>query len=176
MMSAGCALRRMFSALAVTGLLLTGMPQPSEALQCSGLTIFGGPGRDNELKYCLDNGRENRRDTYWLKIPKDKVDVAILELKIEYPENYRGEFDEEQIEVKVNDETIAVQEVFWDRENRFISIYPVEPIAADNEIEIVLDDVENPRRGGMFYFNCKVVTRGGPPLPLYLGTWVLNID
>lgn len=176
MLSPGCAMRRFFLAVAVTSLFVSGMPAPSWALQCSGLTLFGGPKREYELKYCMQSGREDTWDRYFLKIPKEKVDVAISELRIEYPEHYRGEFNEERIELKVNGNTVDLQEAIWDRDNRFVQIYPVEAIPANTDIEVVMSQVRNPERGGMFNFNCQVITRGGPPLPRYLGTWVLTID
>ncbi|AFY81601.1 DUF2808 domain-containing protein [Oscillatoria acuminata] len=177
MLSPDSAMRRVFLGIAVTGLLITAMPTPpSWAFRCSGLTVFGGVRRDRELKYCVQNGRENSWDRYWLKIPKEKVNLAISELRINYPENYRGEFNEDRIEVTVNGNKIDLDDAFWDRDNRFIQIYPTEAIPANTDIEIVLNNVRNPNFGGMFNFNALVVTRGGPPIPEYIGTWVLAIN
>lgn len=176
MLSTGCAMRRICSALAVAGLLLTGMSVPTIAQSTSGWTIFGGPQRQYELKYRLQRGKADSWDRYWLRIPAKKVDLAILEMRIDYPDYYRGEFDENAIKVRVNDEEIALQEVIWDPANRLIEIYPLEPIPANNDVEVVLSNVQNPTFGGMFNFNCKIVTPGGPPLPQYLGTWVVSID
>jgi hypothetical protein len=168
-------MKRILSVLAVTALCLGGTIAPSWS-QTSGWTIFGGVERKYELKYRLQRGKADTWDRYWLKIPAKKVNWAVLQFQITYPEYFDGEFDSNEIEVKVDDETIEIQDALWDPENRLIEIYPLEPIPANKDIEIVLSDVQNPRFGGMFNFNCRIVTPGGPPLPQYLGTWVLAID
>ncbi|MGM0455661.1 MAG: DUF2808 domain-containing protein, partial [Cyanobacteriota bacterium] len=62
------------------------------------------------------------------------------------------------------------------QENQVIEIYPIEPIAAGNDVEIVFSNVRNPRFGGMYYFNARVFSPGDLPMARYLGTWVLNIS
>jgi hypothetical protein len=69
-----------------------------------------------------------------------------------------------------------LQEVIWDKENRFIEIYPTEPIPAGNNVEVVLSNVQNPSPGGMYHFNVRIRTPGDVPLLRYLGTWLLSIN
>lgn len=170
-------MRRLFSALAVTGCLLTGLPAISLAQGMPGFTIFGGPDRGNQLNYRLDYGKSGMSgDRYRLRIPSKKVTLAIAQLNISYPDYYKGEFDQKDIKVRVKDKTIELAEVIWDKENRFIEIYPKEPIAAGNNVEVVLSNVTNPSPGGMYNFNVRIRTPGDVPLLRYLGTWLLSID
>ena len=66
-------MRRLFSALAVTSCLLTGLPAISLAQSMPGFTIFGGPDRANQLNYRLDYGKAGMSgDRYRLRIPSQK--------------------------------------------------------------------------------------------------------
>jgi hypothetical protein len=40
---------------------------------------------------------------------------------------------------------------------------------------LVFSDVKNPPTGGMYYFNCEILSPGDVPLRRYVGTWILNI-
>jgi hypothetical protein len=40
---------------------------------------------------------------------------------------------------------------------------------------VVLSDVQNPRSGGMYYFNAYINSPGDVPLRRYLGTWILSL-
>lgn len=68
-------------------------------------------------------------------------------------------------------EVIPLEEVIWDQENHVIEIYPLEPVAAGNDIEIVFSNVRNPRFGGMYYFNARVFSPGIFP---WLAIWELG--
>jgi Protein of unknown function (DUF2808) len=166
---------RLFLGLAV-GSLLAGMPVVSLAQGLPGLTIFSGVDRENQLGYRLDYGGElSREDRYRLRIPARKMTLAASEFIVAYPETYTGKFDPEEVEVKVNGEAIALESVNWDQENRVIEIYPQEAVAASTRVEIILSDVQNPRRVGTHYFNALVRSPGDVPLNRYLGTWILSI-
>ena len=115
-------------------------------------------------------------DRYRLRIPSKKVSLAIAQINISYPDYYKGEFDTKDIKVRVKDKSIELEEVIWDKENRFIEIYPKEPIPAGNNVEVVLSNVRNPSPGGMYNFNVRIRTPGDVPLLRYLGTWLLTIS
>jgi hypothetical protein len=70
---------------------------------------------------------------------------------------------------------VPLSEVKWDQENHIIQIYLQEPIKAGNKVELVFSNMKNPPFGGMYKFNCQVLSPGDVPLPRYLGTWVLSI-
>jgi Protein of unknown function (DUF2808) len=183
--------RRILSTLAVTGCLATLLPAVSWAQGLPGLTIFGGLERANNLNYRLDYGTtQHPSDRYRLRVPAKKMSFAASQFSIDYPDYYRGEFDveldpekdpdDQPIEVRVRENgkyvSVPLDEVIWDQENRVIEIYPAEPVPAGNQVEIVFSNVHNPRNGGMYYFNCRVLSPGDTPLLRYVGTWVLSIS
>ncbi len=169
-------MKRLFSALAVTLGLSIGLPLVTMAQSNPGFTLFGGPERVNELNYRLDSGSAGMWDRYRLRIPASKLNLAVAQVSIIYPDYYRGTFDPDKVEIRIKNESVPLDEVVWDRENHFLEIYPAEPIPAGNKIEVVLHNVKNPRFGGMYYFNANIRTPGDVPLMRYIGTWVLSIE
>jgi hypothetical protein len=166
---------RLFLGLAV-GTLLTGLPAISHAQGLPGFTIFSGVDRENQLGFRLDYGGElSRTDRYRLRIPARKMDLAVNQFIVAYPETYEGRFDADDVVVKVNRKRIELDSVNWDEENRVIEIYPKETVPADTRVEIILSNVRNPRRVGTHYFNALVRSPGDVPLNRYLGTWILSI-
>lgn len=170
-------MRRTFSALVVTGSLLIGLPTAVLAQTNPGFTFGWGGGipGNRQLPYHLNNGTPNIRDRYELKIPRKKATVAISEVFISYPDYYRGTFDPDAMEIRVNGDKVPLAEANLDPENRIIELTPEEAIPANNSIEVVLSNVKNPSSGGMYYFNCRVNSPGGLPLSQYIGTWILSI-
>ncbi|HIK56097.1 MAG TPA: DUF2808 domain-containing protein [Synechococcales cyanobacterium M55_K2018_004] len=167
---------RFLSTLAIAGCLASGFTPVVLAQGLPGLTIFSGVARENQLGYRLDfNGRPGFIDRYRLRIPRRKMDAAVSEIRITYPQTYRGSFDTRRIQVKVNGNVVEIEQPTWDRENREIMIYPREPIPADTRVEIVLSNVRNPDNGGTHYFNVQVQSPGAVPLMRYLGTWIISI-
>jgi hypothetical protein len=162
--------------LAIAGCLITGLPTLSLAQGLPGLTIFGGVKGDDNLNYRLDfGGRSGTWDRYRLRIPAKKMKLAVAQFAISYPDYYKGEFDPESVEIFHKGKKLAVQEVNWNRENNLLEIFPAEPVPAGGDVEIQLSNVRNPNFGGMFYFNCQILSPGDVPLLRYLGTWVISI-
>lgn len=174
MSSTRLSTKRVFAALAVTGCLLTSLPAVSFAQ--GGLTIFSGVERENQLKGFPQNGRSGNWDRYKLEIPAKKMKLAVSQISISYPNYYKGEFDTKEVEIQVKGKKVPLQEVTWNPENYLIEIFPQEPIPAGNKVEITLSNVRNPTFGGMFYFNCRILSPGDVPLVRYLGTWILSIN
>lgn len=169
-------MKRLLSALMVSSCLLTGLPIASLAQGMPGFTLFGGPERGNQLNFRLDSGKSGMWDRYRLRIPANKLNLAVAQLSIFYPNYYKGSFDPKQVEIRIDGEPVPLDEVVWDKENNFIEIYPAEPIPAGNKLEVVLNNVQNPRFGGMYHFNANIRTPGDVPLLRYIGTWLLTID
>ena len=168
---------RLFSALAMASCLLTGLATTGLAQGMPGLSIFSGVERVNQLNFRLDNfGRPGLTDRYHLRIPATKMDLAVSQFAITYPESYRGTFDDQKVRVKVNNKAIDLDKVVWDQDNRVIEIYPVEPVPADTRVEIILSNVRNPRFVGTHYFNALVRSPGDLPMLRYVGTWQLSIS
>jgi hypothetical protein len=168
---------RLLSALAASGCLVTGFAAIGQAQGLPGFTIFSGVERENQLGWRMDyDGEPGARDRYRLRIPAKKMEFAVEQFSITYPDTYRGRFDPESVEVKVNGDGVALDEVTWDSENRVIEIYPQTPVPADTRIEIVLSNVRNPNRIGTHYFNALVRSPGDLPMMRYVGTWILSIS
>lgn len=167
---------RIFMALALSGCLLAGIAPIIQAQGLPGLVIFSGVERENQLSFRLDsNGRPYQRDRYHLRISRQKMRTPVSEFTVTYPETFEGTFDDDNIDLRINDDDVALDQVTWDRESREILIYPVEPVSADSRVEIVLSNVRNPRSGGTHYFNALVRTPGDIPLRRYIGTWIISI-
>jgi hypothetical protein len=169
-------MRRIFSAIAVTGCLLSGLPAITWAQGLPGLTIFSGVERQNELNYKLDYGTRDMWDRYRLRIPAKKMKLGALQFKIDYPDYYNGKFDPKKIQVWAKDKSLALQKVNWDKANHTILIELKEPLEPGKSVELVFDNVKNPDFGGTYYFNASILSRGDVPLPLYVGTWILSIN
>lgn len=169
-------MRRFLSILAIAGCTIASLPAISFAQSLPGLTIFSGVERDYQLSFRLDfNGRPNGWDRYHLRISDEKMELAAEQFVITYPDTYRGTFDPEEIEVRVDDEAVPLSEVNWDEENRVIEIFPETPVPAGEDVDIVLSNVRNPMNGGTHYFNALVRSPGDVPLLRYLGTWIISI-
>lgn len=152
------------------------VPMLTQAQGLPGLTIFSGVERENQLGFRLDrNGIPAQRDRYHLRIPSDKMNLAVNQFTISYPDYYGGSFDPDEIEVRVAGESVALDEVVWDEENQVIEIYPLEPVPAGTRVVLVLSNVRNPRTGGTYYFNALVRSPGDVPLSRYVGTWIITI-
>jgi hypothetical protein len=168
---------RLLSALAASGCLVTGFAAIGQAQGLPGFTIFSGVERENQLGWRMDyDGQPGVRDRYRLRIPAKKMEFAVEQFSITYPDTYRGRFDPESVEVRVNGDEVVLDEVTWDPENRVIEIYPQTPVPADTRIEIVLSNVRNPNRIGTHYFNALVRSPGDLPMMRYVGTWILSIS
>lgn len=168
-------MRRVLSTLAVTGCLMTSFPAVVLAQQ--GFTLFSGVERNNQLPAHLQfGGNRYSTDRYVLKIPAKKMKLAIAQFAITYPNYYEGSFDEKNIEVRVKGKSLPLNEVKWNKEGRVIEIFPEEPVPAGNTVEVVLSNVQNPPFGGMYYFNCQILSPGDVPLLRYIGTWILSIS
>ena len=169
-------MKRLLSALAVTSCLLTGVATPILAQSLPGLTLFSGVKSDDQLPYLLDfGGQTNSTDRYILRVPAQKMKLAVAQFTITYPDYYKGTFDPKSIEVLVKGKKVPLSEVKWDKEGRVIQIFPQEPIPAGRKVELVLSNIENPAFGGVFYFRCQVLSPGDVPLLRYLGTWIISI-
>jgi len=167
---------RTLSALAIATGLLVSSASALLAQGLPGLVIFSGVERDNILGYRLDfDGVPRRRDRYRLRISGQKLPIAVSQLTVTYPENYDGTFDLEDVELRVAGDEVDISEVRWNEEIQEINIYPVASIPANSRVEIILSNVRNPQRAGLYYFNALVLPTGDIPLRRYVGTWIIGI-
>ncbi|MBD2439925.1 DUF2808 domain-containing protein [Nostoc sp. FACHB-110] len=164
-------------ALAVSSSLITGLTTKAVGQSLPGFTLFSGVKPEYQLPFRLDfGGQTNSKDRYRLRIPQQKMKLAVAQFAITYPNYYKGRFDTKSIEVRVKDKKVPLSEVKWDKEGRVIEIFPKEPVPAGSRVELVLSNVDNPSFGGTFYFNCQVLSPGDVPLLRYLGTWILSVS
>ncbi|MER3434301.1 MAG: hypothetical protein C4288_12950 [Leptolyngbya sp. ERB_1_1] len=170
-------MRRAVSVLAIAGSLIASVPLVAFAQGLPGLTIFSGVEAKKQLSYRLDfGGNTNSWDRYRFRIGRDKVKVAIAQFSIDYPNYFTGTFDPKDVELMVNDKKVPIQEVKWQKENYVIEVFPQEPVPAGSNIELIFSNVRNPNSGGMFYFNCRVLSPGDVPLLRDIGTWIVTIQ
>ena len=142
-----------------------------------GFTIFSGVEPSNQLSYRLDSGNRNSIDRYRLKIPGSKINrLGAAQIQITYPEYYKGKFDDKAVEVFVGDKLIPVQSVQWDRERQTLQIDLAQRLKTKGDIEVVLNNVQNPDGAGMFYFTCQVKSSTDFPIARYIGTWIVTIE
>lgn len=180
------SIKRVASILVCTGSLVTGIPVMSSAQTNPGFGfVWGdGPSQKQQLGYVLEYGTPKHLSDRWrLKIKRQSV--AIDGINITYPDYFDGKFRETKIELRKSPknrifnlkkgETIPLESVSVDQDNKVIEIIPKEIIPADTDIEVVASNVKNPTAGGMYYFNCRISSPGGVGLMRYVGTWIVSI-
>jgi Protein of unknown function (DUF2808) len=169
--------QKLLPILALAGCLVTVAPITTRADSLPGFTLFSGVDPSNQLSYRLDSGNRNTTDRYRLKIPGSKINrFGAAQIQIAYPDYYKGKFDDKAIEVFVGDKSIPVESVQWNQDNRTLEINLVKRIKTKGDIEVVLNNVQNPDGGGMYYFTCQVKSSAEFPVARYVGTWILAID
>lgn len=167
--------RKFLPFLALTG-CLAATPSLVSADTLPGFTIFSGVDAGSQLSYRLDNGTKSVTDRYRLKIPGTKINsLGAAQIQIVYPDYYKGKFDEQKIEVFVDDKSIPLQSAKWDREQRAIVINLAQQLKTKSEIQVVLGNVQNPDGVGTYYFNCLVKSSVDFPIARNVGTWILSI-
>jgi len=170
------------SAVAIATALAALPTLPSTAQTREGVTIFGGVDPEFRLPYRLfNNTRRNRRAHYFLRVPSSRVDRALSDLRIVYPDTfseYNGQFDVDKIKVYRgrNDrgEEIPIDEVVWTPEANQLDIYLLEQIPADTYFTVTMRNVRNPDRTLQIPFNLYAPSPGAP-LNQLVGIWNLTL-
>jgi Protein of unknown function (DUF2808) len=171
------AAQKLLPILALASAVVAVTPAMVRADSLPGFTLFSAIEPANQLSYHLDSGNRSTTDRYRLKIPGAKINrLGAAQIQINYPEYFKGKFDDKAIEVFVGDKAIPVQSAKWDRENQTIQINLAQQLKTKGEIEVVLNNVQNPEGSGMFYFSCQVKSSAEFPIARYIGTWILSID
>ncbi len=139
-------------------------------------TLFSGVDPKDQLSYSLDFGNRSTSDRYRLRLSGNKMPLGATEINIVYPDYYQGRFDDKQVEVNVGGKSIPVAKANWDKEKRTVQITLDQRLQTKQEVEIVLNNVQNPDSGGIFYFDCQIKSSAAFPLARYAGTWILSIN
>jgi hypothetical protein len=172
-------MKKLFSSLLLVGglLILTPGLEAFAQNRNSGITIFSGVERENILDYRLDFGGElNRWDRYRLRIPSKKLPSGASKFYITYPDYYKGKFDTDRMEVRIDGEPQPLSEVVWDKENHLVELDLEKPIEPNTKVEIVFSNVRNPRFPGTFYFNAQIDVPTDLAIRRYVGTWIIDLD
>ncbi|MGQ9838254.1 MAG: DUF2808 domain-containing protein [Cyanobacteriota bacterium] len=163
--------------LLLVGLLLGGLGSlgiPRSVKAQSGLVITGSEGVP-VLSYRLDfQGFRGRLDRYRLTIPPQ--DLAVSEVQINGDRNFDGRIDPKNVRLEVEGQPVELDEVYWDEEFRSLEVVARQPIAAGQEMRLILSNVRNPQAAGIYRLEARV--RGTEPNPLFrnVGNWLITID
>ena len=142
----------------------------------------------NELKHVIElSDAPNRWGRYRLKVGSNDMKLAASQFVINYPDYFDGKFNAEEMEIRVctskgsflsraKCSAVELDEVDVDTENYRIALYPLEPIPAGTNLELVLNDVKNPRSRGMYQFNVMIESPGDVPLLRTLGGAIIDIN
>ncbi|PSB04706.1 DUF2808 domain-containing protein [Merismopedia glauca] len=167
--------RYLLPAIALTSCLVATIPAITLAQGTPGITIFSGVDSKNRLDYRLDYGTRNMWDRYVLRISGKKLQQAVYQFTISYPDYYKGKFDSNEVKVISKGEEVAIEKVDWNKEDHLLQITLKEPLEPNKKAEIVLDNVKNPDIG-TYYFNCRVLSSTGVANAYYVGTWEISIN
>lgn len=146
---------------------------PLAAQPNAGVILFGKI-RDNALDYTLDYGKANITDRYYLTLKPQKLQIN--EIIITVPETFQGEFDDQNILVRVAGKETKPAKAKWNSKERTIDIEVKEPIPINQEVVLVLSNVRNPYFGGLYQFDARVRSITDLPILRYVGSWVIGID
>jgi hypothetical protein len=168
---------KLLPTLTLASCLVALAPVIARADSLPGFTLLSAIEPSNQLSYRLDSGNRSTTDRYRLKIPGSRINrLGAAQIQINYPEYFKGKFDDKAVEVFVGDKLIPVQSVKWDRERQTLQIDFAKQLKTKGEIEVVLNNVQNPDSSGMYYFSCQVKSSAEFPIARYVGTWILSID
>ncbi len=159
--------------LALAGLVGSLLLLPSARAQ-SGFVITGSEGVP-VLSYRLDfRGIRGQLDRYRLKIPPQNV--AVAEVQIKADSNFDAVIDPKNVRLEAEGKPVELAEVYWNEEFRSLEVVARQPIAAGQEIRLVLSNVRNPSAAGIYRVEARV--RGTEPNPLFrkVGNWLITID
>ena len=180
--------KSVLSVAAIAGCIATG----TTIVQAQGaLPSFRWNNREgfNELKNVIELSDAPRRwGRYRVKIDSNDMKRAVSQFVVNYPDYFDGKFNPDEIEIRVckskgsflsraKCSAVELDEVDVDTENYRIALYPLEPIPAGSNLELVFDDVKNPRSRGMYQFNVLAESPGDElSLLSLMGGTIIQID
>lgn len=144
----------------------------------SGFVLFGGEkDPENTLEYTMTNNRSKARVNL-LDLRMKQRNVAIAEIRLDYPYFFDRSFDTNSIEV-LDDNTKAsmpVEKIEQDTEDRTITIVMKRAIPAETPLRIRMLNFTNPRTPGLFKIQVRYLGTEPNPLYRYAGTWYLSFN
>lgn len=152
--------------------MVTSIPARAQSAG-SGFVLFGSD-EIPVLNYRLDFGGQRRKlERYRLDIPAQ--DVAVAEIQIEGDDHFNGKFDPEKVRLEVEKEPVPIREVYWNPEFNSLEVIIEDPVAAGQEMRLVLSNVRNPD-SGTYRFRARLLGTEANPLFRLVGNWIITID
>ncbi len=152
--------------------------QAVPVLAQSGFVLFGGEkDADNTLNYFMINNRARARLNL-LDLQFKPKNVAIAELRLDYPYFFDNSFDTNAIQV-LDENTKApyeVDRIERDNEDRVLVVIMKKPIPSDTPLRIRMQNFTNPRAGGIFKIQVRYLGTEPNPIFKYAGTWYLSFN
>ncbi len=143
----------------------------------------------HELKNVIELSDAPRRwGRYRVKIGANDMKRAVSQFVVNYPDFFDGKFNADEIEIRVcttkgsflsrsKCSAVEMDEVDVDTENHRIALYPLEPVPAGTNLELVFNDVKNPRSRGMYQLNVLAESPGDElQLLSAMGSTIIQID
>lgn len=160
-----------WQAWVLAGILVTNTA--SIAWSQSGITLSGVE-EGEELRYRFDfGGVRGRRERYRLEIPAQNV--AVSELQLNFESSFDGSVDPEKARLEVEGQVVPLGEIFWDDSIKSLEVQIAEPVAAGQNMELILSEVRNPRNGGFYRVQARLLGTEPNPIFRYIGIWILDI-
>ena len=175
------------SSLMKTGLALAAVlaatMTAADSFAQNGLELGGNcRGLDRCLSYVIRPNSPERRNTYFLRVPGDKLLDDLDRFSIFYPPRFielGGSLEQVSVELHQGHrlrrgDTIPIREVAFDPETHKFTIYPQSVIPAGADFTIKLSNVHNPKvRVSYHRFLLTVAYQDG--LPIVIGFWNLEV-
>ncbi|NJK61423.1 MAG: DUF2808 domain-containing protein [Synechococcaceae cyanobacterium SM2_3_1] len=154
-------------------LSLIAVTAASPVMAQSGL-ILTGSDEVPVLNYKLDfDGVERRLDRWRLNIPAQ--DVAVAEVQMSCESRFDGNVDLDDIRLEVEGQPVPLYDTFWNEEFKSLEVQIEAPVAAGQEMRLILSNVRNPTAG---FYRCdgRLLGTEANPLYRYIGNWIVTIN
>jgi Protein of unknown function (DUF2808) len=169
---------RVLTVLAMLGSATVLPAAPSKAE----FTLFSGVDPKDQLSYSLDFGNRSTTDRYRLKVPGTRFPLGVTQLMIVDMDDYHAKYDLKAIEINVGGKSISVAKIEMidvktdSGDKKALQITLDSRLQTKQEIEIVLNNVQNPDYGRIFRLDCKFKSTAEYPLSKYAGTWIVSVN
>ncbi|MGK7906136.1 MAG: DUF2808 domain-containing protein [Synechococcus sp.] len=155
----------------IVGLRVIG---PKAANAQSGFCLVCPVERDQILRHSTDNGITRKRDRYKLTIPAQ--DVAVAEVLVSFEPKFDGTINPERARFEVEGEPVETDLISWSEEFNVLEVVLTQPVAAGQEMRVVLPGVRNPKDPGFYRIQARVRGTEANPTFRWLGEWNVSFD
>ena len=171
-------LRQSIAALSFTSLLLVGVSAtlvgPDSANAQSGIVLSGAADRERVLRYSLDSGTTRSRDRYKLSLPAQEV--AVAEVQVSFEQKYNGNINPDRVRLEVEGDEVELDEIFWSEEFNSLELVISEPVAAGQNMKVIMPGARNPSDPGFYRIQGRVLGTEANPIFRYVGEWIVGFE